>query len=169
MFSLVLGLVWTEKHGSEGNLMSVHQAWQHSCFLQEPHLNNSLSGEQADSSVPRFLLWPGQSLNDCKHQPMCVNVWRNIPRAEIFSHCQTGKNSQITRSSKINLQKTRKVTSESFGLMTLKKYPGPRGFLSPRRDETRERKKQREKTSGSGWCESHYHARIAVNQYLLAQ
>ena len=30
------------------------------------------------------------------------------------------------------------------------KYPGPRGFLSPRRDKTKEVKKQREKTSGSG-------------------
>ena len=29
-------------------------------------------------------------------------------------------------------------------------YPGPRGFLSPRRDETRKRKKWREKASGSG-------------------
>ena len=30
-------------------------------------------------------------------------------------------------------------------------YPGPRGFL----DETKERKKGREKTSGCGRCESH--------------
>ena len=44
-------------------------------------------------------------------------------------------------------------------------YPGPRGFLSPQRDETRERKKWREKTSGSGRCESHYHATIGVNQH----
>ena len=40
-------------------------------------------------------------------------------------------------------------------------YPGPRGFLSPRRDETREREKRREKTSGS----ERYHAMIAVNQH----
>ena len=37
-------------------------------------------------------------------------------------------------------------------------YPGPRGFLLPRRDKRRERKKRREKTSGSGQWESHYHA-----------
>ena len=41
----------------------------------------------------------------------------------------------------------------------------PRGFLLPRIDETRERKKQQEKTSGSGRCESHYHATIGVNQH----
>ena len=41
-------------------------------------------------------------------------------------------------------------------------YPGPRGFLSPWRDETRERKKQWEKTSGCGRCESHYHLIIGV-------
>ena len=29
-------------------------------------------------------------------------------------------------------------------------YTGPRGFLSPRRDKKRERKKQREKSSGCG-------------------
>ena len=43
--------------------------------------------------------------------------------------------------------------------------PWSRGFLSPRRDETRERKKRWEKTSGSGRCESHYHATIDVNQH----
>ena len=32
-----------------------------------------------------------------------------------------------------------------------------------RREETRETKKRREKTSGCGRCESHYHATIAVN------
>ena len=32
-------------------------------------------------------------------------------------------------------------------------YPGPRGFLSPWRDEKRERKKRREKTSVCGRCE----------------
>ena len=32
------------------------------------------------------------------------------------------------------------------------RYPGPRDFW----DEKRERKKQREKSSGSGRCESHY-------------
>ena len=41
----------------------------------------------------------------------------------------------------------------------------PRGFLSPRRDETREKKKWWEKTSGSVWCECHYHATIGVNQH----
>ena len=45
------------------------------------------------------------------------------------------------------------------------RYPGPRGFVLPLRDKTRERKKQQEKTSGSGRCESHYHATIGVNQY----
>ena len=44
-------------------------------------------------------------------------------------------------------------------------YPGLRGFLLLRRDETRERKKGREKTSGSGRSKSHYHATIAVNQH----
>ena len=44
-------------------------------------------------------------------------------------------------------------------------YPGSRGFLSPRRDETRKRKKRWEKTSGCGRCESHYHSAIGVNQH----
>ena len=48
--------------------------------------------------------------------------------------------------------------SQKLGLMLIMSYPGPSGFLSPRRDETRKRKKRREKTSGSGRCESHYHA-----------
>ena len=43
-------------------------------------------------------------------------------------------------------------------------YPGTSGFLSPRGDKRRERKKQREKTSGSGRCESHYHATIGVTR-----
>ena len=43
------------------------------------------------------------------------------------------------------------------------KYPGPRGFLSPQRGKRREWKKWREKTSGCGRCESHYHTTIGVN------
>ena len=43
-------------------------------------------------------------------------------------------------------------------------YVGPRGFLEETRQE-RERKKRREKTSGSGRCESHYHATIGVNHH----
>ena len=44
--------------------------------------------------------------------------------------------------------------SQKWGLMS---YPGPSGFLSPRRDETRK--------SSAGRCESHYHATIDVNQH----
>ena len=52
----------------------------------------------------------------------------------------------------------------SFVIQVVSNVPGPRGFLSPQRDNTRERKKWQEKTSGSGQYESHYHATIDVNQ-----
>ena len=43
-------------------------------------------------------------------------------------------------------------------------YLGPRRFLSPRSDETRERKKRRAKTSGCRRCESHYHATMVSRE-----
>ena len=51
--------------------------------------------------------------------------------------------------------------SGRFRMITSAYYPGPRGFRREGRRE--ELKKRRENTSGSGRCESHYHATIAVN------
>ena len=52
-----------------------------------------------------------------------------------------------------------------FQLFIIKKdFPGPRGFLSPRREKEEERKEKREETNSCiGGCESHYHATIGAN------
>ena len=52
-----------------------------------------------------------------------------------------------------------------FNQIHLCQFLGPRGFLSPRRDKIRKRKKRREPTSGSGRCESHCLAKIGVSQH----